>query len=72
MEQVDAITYSEELVDAISDPKSNPSSNPKVATQITNGNLAQKLLKNWFVTKIIHRAIRQIDQLAREDVPEIP
>ena len=31
-EQVDAVSNSGELVDAVSDPKRNPSSNPKVAT----------------------------------------
>ena len=35
--QVDAISDSEELVDAVRYPKSNQSSNPKVATYITNG-----------------------------------
>ena len=43
-EQVDAISDSEKLVDAGSDPKSDPSSNPKVATHTTNRNFTQKLL----------------------------
>ena len=70
-EQVYAISDYEEMVDAASDPKSDTSRNPKVATHTTNGNLAQKLLKNWFVPKIIQGKIRLIDQLVMEDVPVI-
>ena len=70
-EQVNAIRNSEELVDAVSDPKSNPSSDPKVATYTTNGNFPQKLMKNWFVPKIIQGAIRPIEQLATEKVTGI-
>ena len=44
-EQVDAISDSEKLVDAvndpISDPNSNPISNPKVATYTINGKISQ-------------------------------
>ena len=70
-ELVDAICDSEELVDAVSDPKSNPISYPKKNTHTTNRNLAQKLLKNQFVPKIIQGAIYSIDQLVTEDVAGI-
>ena len=45
-EQVDAISDSEKLVDAGSNPKSNPSRYPKVATHTNNGKFTQKLLIN--------------------------
>ena len=66
-EQVNVISNSEEMVYAVSDPKSDP----KVATYTTNGNFAQKKLKNRFFPKIIQDAIRLIDQLVTEDVPGI-
>ena len=70
-EQVDDMNNSEELIDAISDRKSDPSNNPRVATYTTNGNFPQKLLKIWFVSKIIQGAIGPINQLVLEDVPVI-
>ena len=56
MEQVDAITYSEELVDAISDQKKNPSSNPK-------GSYSDYQQK--FSTKIIKELVRHKDHPSR-------
>ena len=67
-EQVDTINNSEELVDAVSNPKSNPNSNPKVPTYTTNRNFPQKILKNWFILKIIQGEILPIDQLVTEDM----
>ena len=63
------MSNSEELVDAISDPKIDPSSDPKVATYTNNRKIPRKLLKNRFVPKIIQGAIRTIEQLVTEDVP---
>ena len=42
-EQVDAINNYEELVDTVSDPKSDPSSNTKVATYTTNVTFTKKI-----------------------------
>ena len=70
-EQFDAINNSindsEELVHAVSDPKSDPSINPKVATYTTNDKFTQKLLIGRFVAKIIPAAICPVDQLVTED-----
>ena len=62
---------SKELVDAVSNPKSDPSSDPNAATYTTNGKFLQKLLKNPFVPEIIQGTIRLIDQPVTEDVPGI-
>ena len=70
-EHVDAISDSKELVDAVSNPKSNPRRDPKVDTHTNNRNFPQKFLRSRFVPKIIQGVIFRIDQLVTEDVPEI-
>ena len=67
-EQVHTIIEYEELVDALSNPKSDPSSDTKVSTNTTNIKFPQKLLKNWFIPKIIQCAIRPTDHLVMEKV----
>ena len=65
------INDSEELVDAVSDPKSDPSSDRNVANYTTNGNFPQNLLMSRFVPKIIQGAIGPINQLVTEGVTVI-
>ena len=57
-----AHSNSEELFDAVSDPKSYPSSNPNVATYNTNGNYPHKLLANSEIPEIIQGVIPPFHQ----------
>ena len=68
---VDAISNSKEVVDAVSNPKSDPSSNPKIANYTTNRNFPQKLFNSRFVPNITPGANRPNDQLVTDDVPGI-
>ena len=64
------INNDEELVDAVSNPKSDPSSDTKVDTY-TNTKNPQKLLRSRFVPKISQGEIGPIEQFLTEDVPGI-
>ena len=47
------MSYSEKLVDAGRDPKSDPSRNPKVVTHTNNGNFKQKLFINQTIPVVV-------------------
>ena len=57
---VDAVSDSEELFDAVRNPKSDPSSDPKVATYTTNRNSPQTLLANCEIPAIVQGVISPV------------